>query len=116
MKAKGNKDKKSLTQKNNILPIVSFVSDVFNAKNEIENTEKKIQKGISKPTASTGTPIDKLNGAAKFMAVLSNIGGGSVNSGGGGVKEGFNTITKNVSAKSTLKAMKKFDIKKIVKR
>lgn len=38
---------------------------------------KQIVDGINKPTASTGTPMDKLHGGAKRMAQMSNIGGGS---------------------------------------
>lgn len=41
------------------------------------DTGKMIQKGLSKETASTGTPMKKLNGAALFTATISNIGGGS---------------------------------------
>lgn len=68
-----------------------------------EQTKEEIQKGLKNPYASTGTPIDKLNGAAKFMAQLSNIGGGSVKTGGGGIKKGFNTVANNVKAETTLK-------------
>lgn len=37
------------------------------------------------------------------MAQLSNIGGGSVATGGGGIREGFNTIAENVRSKETIK-------------
>ncbi len=50
---------------------------------------KQIVDGINKPTASTGTPMDKLHGGAKRMAQMSNIGGGSKATGGGGVDEGM---------------------------
>ena len=56
-------------------------------------TSKKIQEGLEKDTASTGTP----------MASLSNIGGGSVETGGGGVHDGFNTIMLNKMAESVLR-------------
>ncbi len=36
------------------------------------------------------------------MAQLSNVGGGSVKIGGGGIKEGFNTFAKNHMAKGAL--------------
>ena len=36
------------------------------------------------------------------MAQISNIGGGSVETGGGGVREGFNTIAENVAATTAL--------------
>ena len=41
-----------------------------------DNAGKTIQYGLNKKNASTGTPIDKLSGAAKFTSQLSNIGGG----------------------------------------
>ena len=68
-----------------------------------EKTDAKIKKGLEKPTASTGTPISKLHGGPKFMAQLSNIGGGSVATGGGGIRDGFNTIAENERAKETIK-------------
>ena len=64
----------------------------------LDTSARKIKEGLSRETASTGTPIEDLHGAAKFMAQLSNIGGGSVESGGGGIKDGFNTIAKYVDA------------------
>ncbi len=75
------------------------------AKDVAKNTDKKIESGLKQPNASTGTPIKDLNGGAKFMAQLSNIGGGSKSTGGGGIKDGFNTITQNTAAKSTLKTL-----------
>ena len=57
-------------------------------------TSEKIKRGLEKATASTGTPIASLKGGAKYMAQLSNVGGGSVKIGGGGIKEGFNTFCK----------------------
>ncbi len=71
----------------------------------IIETNKKITKGLENPTASTGTPIDQLHGGEKFMAQLSNIGEGSVAIGGGGIKEGFNTISTNIAAKSAKTAI-----------
>lgn len=68
-----------------------------------KKTDAKIKKGQEKPTASTGTPISKLHGGPKFMAKLSNIGGGSIATGGGGIRDGFNTIAENVRAKETIK-------------
>lgn len=55
-------------------------------------TSEKIKRGLGKATASTGTPIASLKGGAKYMTQLSNVGGGSVKIGGGGIKEGFNTF------------------------
>lgn len=73
-----------------------YVIGVYN------DTSEKIKAGLENPYASTGTPIDKIHGAPKFMAVLSNIGGGSVDTGGGGIKEGFNTINDYTKAKTML--------------
>lgn len=69
-------------------------------KNILETSQRKIEEGLSKETASTGTPIEELHGGAKFLAQLSNIGGGSKETGGGGIKDGFNTITAYVDAKA----------------
>ena len=44
--------------------------------NNLVISQRKIAEGLSRKTASTGTPIDELHGGAKFMAQLSNIGGG----------------------------------------
>lgn len=66
----------------------------------LDTSARKIREGLSRETASTGTPIDDLHGAAKFMAQLSNIGGGSVETGGGGIKDGFNTVAQYVDAKA----------------
>ena len=65
-------------------------------------TSEKIKRGLGKATASTGTPIASLKGGAKYMTQLSNVGGGSVKIGGGGIKEGFNTFAKNHMAKGAL--------------
>lgn len=48
-----------------------------------------IQKGLLNPFASTGYPMNRLFGAAKFSATVSNIGGGSIKTGGGGMKRGL---------------------------
>lgn len=76
-----------------------------NNENQLElkkKTDELIKKGLECPTASTGTPIKDLNGGARFMAQISNIGGGSVETGGGGIKDGFNTIAENVAATTAL--------------
>lgn len=44
------------------------------------------------PNASTGTTISDLNGIAKSLAMISNLGGGSKAIGGGGVEEGIRNI------------------------
>ena len=63
-----------------------------------ETTKNQIQAGISRSTASTGTPMEKLHGAARTTSTLSNIGGGSKETGGGGMAQGLETITKFFSA------------------
>ena len=83
-------------------PKSSLASKNQELEKTIRETDSKIMKGLEKTTASTGTPISELNGGAKFMAQLSNIGGGSVETGGGGIRDGFNTIASNISAKSKL--------------
>ena len=72
---------------------------IKHAQEIVEKTDSKIKNGLSRPTASTGTPMKDLNGGAKFMAQLSNIGGGSLATGGGGIRDGFNIIAENLSAK-----------------
>ena len=67
-------------------------------------TGKQIVDGLNKPNASTGKPIDELHGAAKRIAQMSNIGGGSKVTGGGGLDKGLDTVTKHAQAK-TAKAM-----------
>ena len=68
----------------------------------VKKTNAQIQSGLEKTTASPGTPIKDLHGAAKFMAQLANIGNGSVSSGGGGIKAGFNTVATNIAAKAMM--------------
>lgn len=70
-----------------------------------KQTGDKIKKGLENPTASTGTPIDSLSGGAKFMAQLSNIGGGSKATGGGGIQDGFNTVNTNTKVKTVLEML-----------
>ena len=85
--------------------------------NNLVISQRKIAEGLSRKTASTGTPIDELHGGAKFMAQLSNIGGGSKATGGGGIKDGFNTIATYVDAKAKVQAQSKsFPTKKQIKR
>lgn len=71
-------------------------------KNTLITSQRKIAEGLSRKTASTGTPIVDLHGGAKFMVQLSNIGGGSKETGGGGIKDGFNTIATYVDAKAKI--------------
>lgn len=69
-----------------------------------QQTGKQIVDGLNNPTASTGRPIDELHGAAKRIAQMSNIGGGSKSTGGGGLDKGLDTVTKHAQA-GTAKAM-----------
>lgn len=69
-----------------------------------QQTGKQIVDCLNKPTASTGKPIEELHGAAKRIAQMSNIGGGSKATGGGGLDRGLDTVTKHAQAR-TAKAM-----------
>lgn len=92
---------KKLISTNKSNPI-SNLPEVSSIEELVEYTDRKIQKGLDEPTASTGTPMTNLSGGAKFMAQLSNIGGGSKATGGGGIRDGFNTIQYNLAAKAYL--------------
>ena len=56
-----------------------------------------------KPNASTGTPISDLNGIAKSLAMISNLGGGSKAVGGEGVEGGIRNITDLTGAEAYIK-------------
>lgn len=94
---------------NNLIPSSDnsdLANDIKNdAQSIIEKTDKLIQQGLERPTASTGTPIADLSGGALFMAKLSNIGGGSINTGGDGIRGGFNIIAANIAGKSALNSL-----------
>ena len=68
----------------------------------VEETNARIKEGLEKETASTGTPMNSLSGAAYFTAQLSNVGGGSLEIGGGGMQEGLATIRENDRARGML--------------
>ena len=55
------------------------------------------------PNASTGTPISDLNGIAKSLAMISNLGGGSKAVGGEGVGGGIRNITDLTGAEAYIK-------------
>ena len=74
---------------------------------------KQIVDGINQPTASTGTLMDKLHGGAKRMAQMSNIGGGSKASGGGGVDEGMKAMLQYTQANTVKKMVSQSEKKKI---
>lgn len=106
----------SLIRKNKRTSLVPTNNKVTN-QIALEASQRKIAEGLSKETASTGTPIEKLHGGAKFMAQLSNIGGGSKETGGGGIKAGFNTITAYVDAKAKVQTQSQsFSTQKPAKR
>lgn len=65
----------------------------------------QIQEGLERSTASTGTLMRQLHGGAKKMAQLSNIGGGSKATGGGGVDEGLRAIEQYAKADAVKKAI-----------
>lgn len=56
---------------------------------ELQIISAQIRQGRLNPFASTGYPMSRLYGAAKFNATLSNIGGGSTQTGGGGMRKGL---------------------------
>ena len=55
-------------------------------RSELYQTRKVIENGLSKPLASTGTPICELKGMASTLAIKATVGGGSIASGGHGVR------------------------------
>lgn len=83
------------------------VTDILNQR------EKQIVDGLNKTTASTGTPMDKLHGGAKRVAQMSNIGGGSKATGGGGVDEGMKAMLQYTQASTVKKVVSQSDKEKI---
>ena len=79
----------------------------------LNQRRKHIVYGLNKTTASTGTPMDKLHGGAKRMAQMSNIGGGSKATGGGGVDEGMKAILQYTQANTVKKMVSQSEKKKI---
>ncbi len=64
----------ALTKRKDVSWSTSLNEIVSTARAVAEKTDKKIQEGLTKTTASTGTPVEDLHGGAKFMAQISNIG------------------------------------------
>lgn len=93
---KKSKNTKMISKKNSSLENV--------ADSILEVREKQIQDGLNKTTASTGTPMERLYGGARKMAQMSNIGGGSKATGGGGVDEGMKAMLQYTQA-NTVKEM-----------
>ena len=82
-------------------PAVKQQPSIEQTVNQVYNrTGKQIIEGLSKPTASTGKPIEELHGAAKRIAQMSNIGGGSKATGGKGIDGGLDTLTKHAQART----------------
>lgn len=69
--------------------------------------------GLNRPTASTGTPREELHGGAKKTAQMSNIGGGSKATGGGGVDEGMKAMLQYAQANTVKKMVAKSEKKRI---
>lgn len=74
---------------------------------------KQIMDGLNKSTASTGTPMEELHGGAKKMAQMSNIGGGSKATGGGGVDEGMKAMEQYTKADTVKKMVAQSEKKRI---
>ena len=83
------------------------------ADNILNQRGKQIVDRLNKTTASTGTPMDKLHGGAKRMAQMSNIGGGSKATGGGGVDEGMKAMLQYTQANTVKKMVSQGEKKKI---
>lgn len=69
--------------------------------------------GLNRPTASTGTPREELHGGAKKTVQMSNIGGGSKATGGGGVDEGMKAMLQYTQANTVKKMTSQRGKKKI---
>ena len=78
-------------------------------------TGKQIVDGLNKPTTSTGKSIDELHGAAKTIAQMSNIGGGSKATGGKGIAGGLDALTKHAQAKTAKTMLDRVKQKKLGK-
>ena len=58
----------------------------------IQQAEQQILTGLQAQYASTGYPIDWLQGGAHISAVLATIGGGAVSAGGNGMYGGLQVL------------------------
>ncbi|MDE6789622.1 MAG: hypothetical protein K2J47_09950 [Ruminococcus sp.] len=86
-----------LQRRKECVPDAVLVTKAF-----IVERRSQIEERLATPTASTGTPIDDLNGIAKALAMMANAGGGAVAIGGGGVAEGIKNITELAQAEAYL--------------
>lgn len=100
-----DKDKSILpaTQKETLLSDTKDESTIAETIQTAKKAAEKIREGLSKPTASTGTPMADLSGAAKITAGMSNIGGGSVETGGEGILGGLATVMEYQEAAGKVK-------------
>ena len=79
------------------------------------STNKK--RYVFRPLAgATYISYEELHGAAKRVAQMSNIGGGSKATGGGGIDKGLDTLTKYAQAKTAKTMMDKSKQKKLRKK
>jgi hypothetical protein len=82
----------------------NFLADIFGRQvpqqvarqnaiqSELYRTRKEIETKMAVPVASTGTPISELNGMARTLAIMANMGDGSIATGGRGVRGGEELI------------------------
>lgn len=101
-------------QKNTRISSNSNIPVEKTADSIIKQRGNQIKNGLNKTTASTGTPMEQLHGGAKRMAQLSNIGGGSKATGGGGVDEGMNAMMQYAQASTVKKLLKHREKNKIL--
>lgn len=100
-------------QKNTRISSNSNIPVEKTADSIIKQRGNQIKNGLNKTTASTGTPMEQLHGGAKRMAQLSNIGGGSKATGGGGIDEGMNAMMQYTQAITVKNLIKHSEKKKI---
>ena len=100
-------------QKNTQVVLKSNTSLERAADSILSQRGKQIVDGLNKPTASTGTPMYKLHGGAKRIAQMSNRGGGSKSTGGGGVDEGMKAMLQYTQANTVKKMVSQSEKKKI---
>lgn len=60
---------------------------------------QQICRGLQVQSASTGIPMDSLQGGAYITALLAAIGGGSIAAGGNGIDGGLKTLCEYIWAK-----------------
>lgn len=101
---------RSKKKSDQLAPIHQAISSDANtqlavATESFKRSGRKIKEGLCKQTASTGIPMDQIHGGAKFMAQMSNIGGGSVATGGGGIKDGFSTVLEFTAASAEIETL-----------